>query len=315
MKFIVTGSSGFLGSELLEKLKSENHKVIGFDKVQSEFTDYVVDLTDISQYNQFDNEIQNTDILIHFASSVGVKNVDSDNNSFWNSHLINFNILNKIRLFKQQNKLKPNFKIIFASSSEVYFQGRNIKEEDDCVLKQLNRSSYASEKINTEFAIKNLDIDYIIIRPFNIIGKRQTTEGMCVPTMINQILNDEPVNVYNDGSQIRSFCDVEDFVNIVSRLISNKETGVFNVGSDNEIRIKKLAETLLSIADKPIDNINYINFKDVYSNQTFEVQFRTPRIWKLREVKGLKRYKFKDLRTTLKEIYEYKLSKFKEFKQ
>lgn len=310
MNFIITGSSGFLGSELLQKLKFDGHNVVGFDRVDSVFTDYTVDLTDISQYNQFDNEIQNTDILIHFASSVGVKNVDSDNNSFWNSHLINFNILNKIRLFKQQNKLKPNFKIIFASSSEVYFQGRNINEEDDCVLKQLNRSSYASEKINTEFAIKNLDIDYIIIRPFNIIGKRQTTEGMCVPTMINQILNDEPVNVYNDGSQIRSFCDVEDFVNIVSRLISNKETGIFNIGSDNEIRIKKLAETLLSIANKPTDNIKYIDFKDVYSNQTFEVQARVPSIQKIKEIDGLKRYKFKDLRQSLKEIYEYKLKEF-----
>ena len=310
MKFIVTGSSGFLGSELLQKLKSEKHNVIGFDKAESEFTDYVVDLTDISQYNQFDNEIQNTDILIHFASSVGVKNVDSDNNSFWNSHLINFNILNKIRLFKQQNKLKPKFKIVFASSSEVYFQGRCLREQDDCVLKQLNRSSYASEKINTEFAIKNLDIDYIIIRPFNIIGKRQTTEGMCVPTMINQILNDEPVNVYNDGSQIRTFCDVEDFVNIVSRLISNKETGIFNIGNNEDITIKKLAETLLSIANKPTDNIKYIDFKDVYSNQTFEVQARVPSIQKIREIDGLKRYKFKDLRQSLKEIYEYKLKEF-----
>lgn len=310
MNFIITGSSGFLGSELLQKLKFDGHNVVGIDRVDSVFTDYIADLTDSSQYAMFDETMQDTDVLIHFASSVGVKNVDEDKNSFWNSHLINFNILNKIRELKQQNKLKSKFKIVFASSSEVYFQGRCLREQDDCVLKQLNRSSYASEKINTEFAIKNLDIDYIIIRPFNIIGKRQTTEGMCVPTMINQILNGEPVNVYNDGSQIRTFCDVEDFVNIVSRLISNKETGIFNIGNNEDITIKKLAETLLSIANKPTDNIKYIDFKDVYSNQTFEVQARVPSIQKIKEIDGLKRYKFKDLRQSLKEIYEYKLKEF-----
>ena len=70
---------------------------------------------------------------------------------------------------------------------------------------------------------------------------------------------------------------------------------------------KQQSKNLLSIANKPTDNIKYIDFKDVYSNQTFEVQARVPSIQKIKEIDGLKRYKFKDLRQSLKEIYEYKL--------
>lgn len=282
MKIFLTGASGFLGSNLYWDLKNRAHTkhniITAVDKdLTYKTSDYIYGYNLTKPLNDILlKKFKECDVVVHFAASVGVNTISKGSEPFWNSHLINQNI---IQLCKQYNK-----KIVFASSSEVYGSGLDLKETDPLQLTSLNRSSYASEKINTEFMIKNAGIPYIILRPFNITGKGQSADsGMVLPRFIKQAKNTKTITVYGSGDQVRSFCHVDDFTEIVTYLIMNEIEGVFNIGSDNKITINELAEKVkksFGLFNKI--KIEHVDFNKVYDSEMFDIKERTPNIDKIK---------------------------------
>ena len=270
MKVLITGGKGFIGSYISKYF--ENPIIV--DNLRTSKSNdndfYNIDLTKKSEL--FNSLVEQSDIVIHLASSVGVKDVSNGSGPFWNSHNINKNVLDAC--------LEFNKKIIFMSSSEVYGSGYNISEENNFNILNNPRSSYAIEKLSMETMIQFSGLDYLIIRPFNITGKGQLPDyGMVLPRFIEAAKNNKDIEVYSKYA-VRSFCDVRDFSRILSTLIKVKERGIFNIGNpSNAISMIQLANRIKSMLESK-SNIKCIKFKDVYKN--FEdIQVRTPNIDKL----------------------------------
>ncbi|KKL59859.1 hypothetical protein LCGC14_2211130, partial [marine sediment metagenome] len=113
---------------------------------------------------------------------------------------------------------------------------------------------------------KEKNVPVIIVRFFNVIGPRQIGRyGMVVPTFIKQALKGEPITVYGDGNQTRSFADVDDIVKAIIKLIDAKqaEGQVINLGADREISINNLAKKVKELTNSS-SKITHIPYSQAY---------------------------------------------------
>ncbi len=145
----------------------------------------------------------------------------------------------------------------------------------------------------------------VIVRYFNTIGPRQVGRyGMVVPRFVRQALAGEPITVYGDGEQVRSFTDVEDTVRATIALARHPEAvgQVFNVGSGRATTINELAERVKALtgSDSPIV---HVPFEQAYEPGFEEPRRRVPDVSKLRRVLGFA--PAVDLDTTLRKVIEY----------
>lgn len=239
---LITGSSGFIGSNLYQYLIDNNFEVYGVDICESKTIDSLIDL---SIYDKnFEQIVKNSEFVIHLAASVGVDELINPKDFFNNSYNIDYNVLN---LCKKHNK-----KIIYTSTSEVYGDCIEANEESDFgIIKNTDRTEYAIQKLNSEFFIKNNFDDYIILRPFNIVGQNQSKSKSVFQKFIEKAKNNENLFVNYDYetnvSPTRQFCLIDDFCEYVKRLIVNNSKGIYNIGNpNNEIKIRKLAELIIS---------------------------------------------------------------------
>lgn len=284
MKALITGGKGFIGSYISKYF--ENPIIV--DNLRTSKSNdndfYNIDLTKKSEL--FNSLVEQSDIVIHLASSVGVKDVSNGSEPFWNSHNINKNVLDACIEF--------NKKIVFMSSSEVYGCGIDLEEHDNFNILNNPRSSYAIEKLSMETMIQNTELDYLIIRPFNITGKGQLPDyGMVLPRFIEAAKNNKDIEVYNPTAT-RSFCDVRDFSRILFELIKTNKCGVFNIGNSNNITtVVQLASKIKSLLNSK-SNIKYIDFNSVYESFV-DIQVRTPNIDKLKELDLEPEYSLDDI--------------------
>jgi UDP-glucose 4-epimerase len=131
---------------------------------------------------------------------------------------------------------------------------------------------------------KDRGVPVVIVRYFNTIGPRQVGRyGMVVPRFVQQALNDEPITVYGDGEQIRSFTDVEDTVRATIGLSLHPAAvgHVFNVGSGQAVTINDLAGRVKTLTGSQ-SRITHIPFEEAYEAGFEEPQRRVPDITKLR---------------------------------
>lgn len=284
MKVLITGGKGFIGSYISKYF--ENPIIV--DNLRTSKTNdndfYNIDLTKKSEL--FNSLVEQSDIVIHLASSVGVKDVSNGSEPFWNSHNINKNVLDACIEF--------NKKIVFMSSSEVYGSGYNLKESDNFNILNNPRSSYAIEKLSMETMIQFSGLKYLIIRPFNITGKGQLPDyGMVLPRFIEAAKNNKDIEVYSKYA-VRSFCDVRDFSRILFELIKTNKCGVFNIGnSNNTTTVVQLASKIKSLLNSK-SNIKYIDFNSVYESFV-DIHVRTPNIDKLKELDLEPEYSLDDI--------------------
>lgn len=273
MKALITGGKGFIGSYISKYF--ENPIIV--DNLRTSKSNdknfYNLDLTQKTWL--FNSLVKKSDIVIHLASSVGVKDISSGKNAFWNSHEINKNVLEAC--------MKYNKKIIFMSSSEVYGSGQNLSENSNFNILNNPRSSYAIEKLSAENIIQNSGLEYLIIRPFNVTGKGQLPDfGMVFPRFIEAAKNNKDIELYNPYA-VRSFCDVRDFSRILFELIKTNKVGIFNIGNpNNTITMLQLANKIKSMFSSK-SNIKRIDFKSVYKD-FIDIQERTPNIDKLKNI-------------------------------
>jgi len=125
---------------------------------------------------------------------------------------------------------------------------------------------------------------------FNTVGPRQTGRyGMVVPRFVQQAVKGEPITVFGDGTQTRSFCDVRDVVNALGMLLNQKESigQIVNVGNDSEITINELANMVRTSADSKSE-IVYSSYRDAYGEDFIDVKQRRPDLSRLRKLTGFK---------------------------
>jgi UDP-glucose 4-epimerase len=129
-----------------------------------------------------------------------------------------------------------------------------------------------------------------IARLFNTIGPRQTgTYGMVVPRFVGQALNDEPLTVYGDGTQTRTFTGVKDVVRVFMGMVENDQSfgQVFNIGGTEEISMLDLAKKIIALSESKSE-IVLIPYEEAYAADFEDMMRRVPSVEKVCRLLGFK---------------------------
>ena len=200
--------------------------------------------------------IDRSDVVFHLAAAVGVKLIVEQP-----VHTIETNVHGTEVVLKHANKKK---KLVFiASTSEVYGKSTDVpfREGADLVLGATvkHRWAYACSKLIDEFLAlaywKEKKLPVVIVRLFNTVGPRQTGQyGMVLPTFVRQALAGQPITVFGDGTQSRSFTYVGDVVDALVKLAQEPRAigEVFNIGNTGEVTIGDLAERVKAMTGSAV---------------------------------------------------------------
>ena len=279
MKIVVTGGSGFIGTNLINSIKNK-HEVTVFDINPPKLENIPFIRGNISDQKLVEESIKNFDIVIHLAAAVGVSYTDNEP-----IKTLDFNIQGTKNILRacEKNKIK---KIIFSSSSEIYGEPLHlpINENDPAIP----ITTYGLSKLVAEEYIKaysqKIGLKYTILRFFNAYGANQST-NFVIPNFIRLALENKPITIHHDGSQIRSFCHIDDIVQGILLSLNSGENQIFNIGNDSEpISIKKLAEKVINLTNSKTSQIE-IPFKESNRNRK-EILHRSPDIDKAKKLLG-----------------------------
>ena len=299
MKALITGGAGFIGSHLAERLLEDGHEVMVLDNLSTGSIDNITHLKGRSGFSYTIESVTNesllaelidgSDVVFHLAAAVGVKLIVEQP-----VHTIETNVHGTEVVLKHANKKK---KLVFiASTSEVYGKSTDVpfREAADLVLgpSAKHRWAYACSKLIDEFLAlaywKEKKLPVIIVRLFNTVGPRQTGQyGMVVPTFVRQALAGQPITVFGDGTQQRSFTYVGDVVEALVRLAADKRAigEVFNIGNMGEITIADLAARVKAMTGS-CSPIHYIPYDQAYEEGFEDMPRRVPDISKIRAFVG-----------------------------
>ncbi|MGH2760716.1 MAG: NAD-dependent epimerase/dehydratase family protein [Actinomycetota bacterium] len=315
MRYLVTGGAGFMGSHLCEALVARGDAVVVLDNLA---TGASRNLTGVDGHRNFrmvlgsvlddllvDELVSECDVVVHLGAAVGVKLIVEQP---LKSLRINIRgteiVLDAVHRYRRT--------AFIASTSEVY--GKNsgkMHEQADRVLgpSSIARWSYsASKAIDEHLAMaywRERQIPTIVARFFNTVGPRQTgAYGMVLPRFVAWALLGRDITVYGDGSQTRCFCDVEDAVRATIGLLDERSAvgEVFNVGSEEEISIRELAERILE-ATGSSSSIRFLPYDEVYGDQYEDMLRRAPDTTKIRRAIGWRPQH--DLDAIVKRTIEY----------
>ncbi|MGF2736281.1 NAD-dependent epimerase/dehydratase family protein [Marinobacter sp. DUT-1] len=302
MHILVTGGAGFIGSNIAEYHLKRGDKVHVVDNLSTGSEANVAafignpnfrfDQADIVTWDGLDTAVAWADRIYHMAAVVGVYRVLSEPVGTMAT-----NIAGTERLLRSVNRDSWAPQVILASSSEVYGPHTEPRlTEDDSLIIQSGaplRWNYAISKLADEgFGLayaREHDIPVIIARFFNTVGPRQTGRyGMVVPRFVQKAVANEPITVFGDGEQSRSFCDVRDTVVALDRLASMPDLPngeIVNVGSDREININELARLVIECAGSR-STIKHIPYREAYGAEFEDIRHRRPSLEKLRRLTG-----------------------------
>jgi UDP-glucose 4-epimerase len=178
---------------------------------------------------------------------------------------------------------------VYGKSTDVPF-----REGAELVLGATvkHRWAYACSKLIDEFLAlaywKERKLPVIIVRLFNTVGPRQTGQyGMVLPTFVRQALAGQPITVFGDGKQTRSFTFVGDVVEALLKLANEPRAigGVFNIGNTDEVSIRELAERVKTLSGSQ-SSIQYVPYDEAYEAGFEDMPRRVPDISKIRSLVG-----------------------------
>lgn len=299
MKVLITGGAGFIGSHLAERLLDDGHAVAAFDDLSTgtitnidrprahpRFS-YTVDT--IFNEPLLAEHIDRCDAVVHLAAAVGVRLIVEAP-----VRTIETNVHGTELVLRHASKKRK--RVLIASTSEVYGKRTEVpfNESSDLLLgsPHQHRWAYACSKAIDEFLglayWKEQQLPVIVVRLFNTVGPRQTGRyGMVVPTFVRQALAGEPLTVFGDGSQTRSFADVSDVVRALASLLDEPRAvgDVFNVGNPEEISIRGLAELVREVTGSRSEIVT-VPYERAYEAGFEDMPRRVPNISKLRELTG-----------------------------
>ena len=301
MKVFITGGAGFIGSHLATRFLERGDRVLLLDDLSTGSMD---NLAHLAGREGFEYRIGSAldvplvtecldrcDVTVHLAAAVGVRLIVERP-----VHTIETNIrATEVVLAAAAKKQKP---VLLASTSEVYGKSAKIPfaEEDDLQLGPTTHSrwAYACSKALDEWLglayYREKKVPVTVVRFFNTVGPRQTGRyGMVLPNFAAQALAGEPITVYGDGSQSRCFGHVQDAVEALLRLLATPASvgEVFNVGSDEEVTILRLAEMVRDAAGSRSE-IRLVPYAEAYAEGFEDMQRRVPALAKLERTIGFR---------------------------
>jgi nucleoside-diphosphate-sugar epimerase len=316
VRALITGGAGFIGSHLAEALLDHGYKVLVIDNLSTGSIDNITHLKGRADFEYFIDTIENepllaelidrSDVVFHFAAAVGVKLIVEQP-----VYTIETNVHGTEVVLKHANKKKKL--VVIASTSEVYGKSEDVpfREDSDLVMGPTpkHRWAYACSKAIDEFLAlaywKERKLPVIIVRFFNTVGPRQTGQyGMVIPNFVRQALAGEPITVFGDGRQSRSFTHVADVVGALLKLVDEpKAIGqVINLGNIEEVTIQRLAERVRELAGST-SSIKLVPYDEAYESGFEDMPRRVPDLTKAEAMIGYKpRHSLDDI---LVQVIEY----------
>lgn len=269
MRILLTGAAGFLGSHLCDRLLAEGHQVVGLDNFVTGSPDNIAHLAgnenfkfikqDVSEYIFVPGKL---DAVMHFASPAS-PNPDSpfgySNIPIQTMKAGALGTHNCLGLCRAQGA-----RFLLASTSEIYGDPLEHPQTETYwghVDPVGPRSMYDEAKRFAEamtMAYHHMHkIDTRIVRIFNTYGPRMSLEdGRVVPNMVQQALRGQPLSIFGDGAQTRSFCYVDDLVDGIYRLLLSDEHLPVNIGNPTETSILEFARIINQLTGNSAD-VNY----------------------------------------------------------
>lgn len=301
MHVLITGGAGFIGSHLAAHHLANGDQVYVVDNLSTGSHANVESFrghpgfrfaeADILHWSGLGEAVAWADRIYHMAAVVGVKKVLEDPVA-----VMATNMTGTEKVLRAIRHGGWNPEVIIASTSEVY--GFNEKdsfaETDHIVLPSAGRLrwAYAVTKLADEFLAfsyaRKYGLHIVVVRLFNTIGPNQVGHyGMVVPSFVRAAVDNQPLTVYGEGTQTRSFCDVRDTVVALDRLAGCPEAWgeVVNVGNDQEISIRTLAERVIERAQSH-SPIHFLSYKEAYGEEFEDVTHRRPQLNKLKALTG-----------------------------
>jgi nucleoside-diphosphate-sugar epimerase len=254
MKYAVTGGAGFIGSNLVDTLISNDNEVIIFDNFSSGFEENInskaklikVDVSDSTNNDIIKSALKNVDTVFHFAAMARVQPSIDDpvtfekNNSLGTINMLKCSVDANVRRF------------VYSASSSAYGNAAKMPMVEEDNIDPI--SPYAMQKYYGEVACKMFckvyNIETVSLRYFNVYGERQSMEGayaLVVAAFARMRLNNLPLTIRGDGEQRRDFTYVKDVVkaNILasdSKLVGNGE--VINIGNGDNKSVNEIAQMI-----------------------------------------------------------------------
>ncbi|HVX88884.1 MAG TPA: UDP-glucuronic acid decarboxylase family protein [Gemmatimonadales bacterium] len=255
MKVLITGAAGFLGSHLTDRFLAEGHEVVGMDNFITGHPDNIAHLAGNPKYRFIQHDVTNfmyvegkLDGVLHFASPASP--IDYLELPIQTLKVGSLGTHKALGLAKAKGA-----RFFLASTSEVYgdpqvhpqpesYWGhvnpvgpRGVYDEAKRFAEAMTMAYHRTHKLETR-----------IVRIFNTYGPRMRPgDGRVVSNFIVQALKGEPLTVYGDGSQTRSFCYVSDLIDGIYKLFMSDRVEPTNIGNPNEFTVRELAERVLRI--------------------------------------------------------------------
>ena len=284
---LVTGGTGSIGSFVCEYLIEGGHSVTALDTASSLKVEHLFDSgrfkfvqDSVLESTLTARLVEPADIVIHLAAIADPKRYVSEP-----LNVLNVNLKGSLALLEQCAFSKTKF--VFASTSEVCGRNPNVpwSEDADRVLgpTSINRWCYSTGKALVEHYCyaygQQEDLPFVIMRFFNVYGPRcdDLGQGRVIPIFMEKFLRNQPLEIHGDGEQTRCFTFIEDTARAVVELSLRDDVNgtCYNIGSDKEITIKTLAETMKRVGgfDNPIV---FRPHKEVFGDSYEDIPRRVP---------------------------------------
>lgn len=290
-KIFITGGAGFIGSSIIGRLVEQNEIVV-YDNLtrnslkHKPFKDHP-NLTlfegDILDFDKLFNAISGANIVIHCAAIAGIDTVIRSPVS-----TMRVNMIGSANLLEAASRLDRCDRVVCFSTSEVFGQHTFCSNESDHAITGAvgeARWTYAVSKLAEEHLavayFKERGLPTTVVRPFNIYGPGQVGEG-ALRIFIQRAIEDEPIEIHGDGTQIRAWCYLDDMVDgVLLAMAHPKAIGEsFNIGNQKAVvTIYGLANTVIRVlgSKSPI----------VFTRKDYvDVELRVPSVSKARELLG-----------------------------
>ncbi|TVZ53393.1 NAD-dependent epimerase/dehydratase family protein [Dokdonia sp. Hel_I_53] len=284
---LITGGAGNVGSALAQRLaQSSENNITVVDNLLTGKASKVPNATNVSFIKANANDFNDIsaifmsyrfDYVFHFAAVVGVQRTLS--NPLW--------VLDDIKGFENILKLSKNTgvkKVYFSSSSEVYGEPFEFPQNEQTT--PLNsKLPYAIVKNVGEAFLRSYKeeygLEYTIFRFFNTYGPQQS-EDFVIPKFIDLAIRNEPITIYGDGSQTRTYCYIDDNIDTIIKIHNERllDGDVINIGNDHELSVLELAQIIIDLCDSESDIVHLPALKEG------DMTRRCPDISKMKTVLG-----------------------------
>jgi len=314
---LVTGGAGFIGSHLCELLLADGIEVFALDDLSTgsyanvehliERRDFHLVVDSVLSPAVVSELVHRCDIVYHLAAAVGVRLIIEEP-----VRTLVTNLQGTETVLEYCNRFGK--RVLIASTSEVYGDHQKaepLREDDRRIYGPTTqkRWAYADSKAMDEFLAlayhQERDLDCVIARLFNTVGPRQSGQyGMVIPRFVERALSGDAIEIFGDGRQSRCFCHVRDTIRALKSLMETADASgeIYNVGSQNRIRIIDLAEKVRQ-ATRSRSRLTFVPYDQVYGLGIEDMVHRIPSTEKIE--RAIRWRPERDLDTILRDILEH----------